>query len=147
MITALQERPWPIHAYALIALGVGLDGYVGALYDLTGWELAFADMVPQFAWNRDWTIVTLSARFSIVCIPVAAIWIWGARLARTLVTLFTFLLAAGLIRTLAQDLGAIDLEGISKSGALVLACGLLFTPSAERWLQPKKEKPVAEVFE
>ena len=140
-------RPWPIHAYALVALGVGLDGYIGALHDLRGWELTFEDIVPQFAWNADMAIVALSARFTIVCIPVAAIWICGARIARTLVTLFTVLLIAGFIRVLADGTAPVDALAIIKTLALGIACALLFTPPASRWLQPKKEKPVAEVFE
>ncbi|MEO1647234.1 MAG: hypothetical protein AAFR32_00270 [Pseudomonadota bacterium] len=147
MIAALQQRPWPIHAYAVIALAVGLEGYIGALFDLSSWELVFEDTLPHFAWNRDWTIVTLSARFTVVCIPVAAIWIWGARFARTLFTLFTFILGAGLIRTLAEGTAEVAAWDMAKIAALIFACALLFTPSANRWLTPLKEPGDAEVFE
>ncbi|MEM6585611.1 MAG: hypothetical protein AAF692_07635 [Pseudomonadota bacterium] len=151
MISQFQRRPWSIHAYALVALAVGLDAYIGALLDLGGWELAFedmtADIAPRFAWTRDWTIVALSARFTIVCIPVAAIWIWGARFARTLVTLFTFFLLVGLIRTLAQGTPPLETEAVIKTLFLGLACALLFTPSAGRWLKPVEQEPVTRTFE
>lgn len=155
MLSHLQRRPWSIHAYAAIALTVGLEAYVGALLNLRGWELFFedmtadmiADMAPRFAWTRDWTIVALSARFSIVCIPVAAIWIWGARFARTLVTVFTFLLLASFLRTLALDSAALEAEAAFKTLALGAACPVLFTPSAERWLNPEEEEPVTTAFE
>ena len=147
----MQRRPWSIHAYAAIALAVGLDAYVGALLDLSGWELFFedriADIAPRFAWTRDWTIVALSARFSIVCIPVAAIWIWGARFARTLVTVFTFLLLASFIRTLALDSALLEAESALKTLALGAACAALFTPSAERWLKPEEEETATKAFE
>lgn len=147
MIDVIRRRPGSIHAYALIALAVGLDGYIGALHSLMDWELTFAQALPQLPWSRDWTIVALSARFSIVCIPVAAIWFWGARLARILVTLFTVLLMAGFIQALAQGGQPMEVMDIAKTLALGLACALLFTPSANRWLQPGQERPVAEVFE
>ena len=91
--------------------------------------------------------MTLSARFSIVCIPVAAIWIWGARFARTLFTVFTFILGVGLIRTLAEGTATLEAWNIAKIVALLVACALLFTPSANRWLTPPQEPRDAEVFE
>ncbi|MEM7701323.1 MAG: hypothetical protein AAF251_05245 [Pseudomonadota bacterium] len=147
MIGAIQRRPCSIHAYALIVLAVGLDGYIGALYSLLDWEVTFAEAVPQFRWNRDWTIVALSARLTIICIPVVAIWFWGARFARMLVTLFTVLLLASFIRAIAQSELPMETMDITKTVALGLACALLFTPSANRWLGPRTPEPVSDVFE
>ena len=147
MLAEWRRRPWPIHLYAFITLAIGVFGYVSALRDLSAWELAFEDMAPYFAWNSDMAIVALSARLTIVCIPVAAIWVWGARLARTLVTIFTVFLLMGFIRLMGE--GTAEIDPIDAATTLALGCAwaLLFTPSASRWLQPKKEKPVAEMFE
>lgn len=147
MIAEWQRRPWPIHAYALIVLAIGLDSYIGALRDLLGWEVTFAERLPQIPWNRDLTIVTLSARFTITCIPVAMIWIWRVQFARTLVTLFTVLLLIGFVRALASGAVPMTTLDIVKTLALALACALLFTRSASAWLQFDKERPVEEVFE
>ena len=147
MIAELQRRPWSIHTYALIVLAIGLESYIGALHDLLGWEVTFAERIPQFPWNQDWTIVALSARFTITCIPVAMIWVWRIRFARTLVTLFTVLLLIALIRVIAEGSTPLDALSIAKTLALGTACALLFTRSASRWLEPKEEAAVAEVFE
>ena len=91
--------------------------------------------------------MTLSARLTIICIPVAAIWVWGARFARTLVTLFTFILLASFVRVIAEGSTPLDALNTAKTLALGAACALLFTPSASRWLEPKEEAAVADVFE
>lgn len=147
MIAEWQRRPFSIHVYALIVLAIGIDSYIGALHDLLGWEVTLAERLPQFPWNQDWTIVALSARLTITCIPVAMIWIWRVRFARTLVTLFTVLLLIGFIRALASGTVPMEPMDFAKTLALALACALLFTRSASGWLQPKKEGPIEKVFE
>lgn len=147
MIEQLRARPWSIHAFAILLLGVGLHALIGGLTNLEDWLMVFEEMLPQFPWDRDWTIIAHSARFSIVCIPVAMVWIWGRRFARTLVTLFTVLTVIALIRALAGSPDVVDAEGVAKTALIALACALLFTPSAKRWLEPAKEASDVETFD
>lgn len=147
MIEQLKARPWSIHAFAILLLTVGLHALIGGLTNLDEWLLVFEGMAPEFPWSRDWTIVAHCARFSIVCIPVAVVWIWGRRFARTLVTFFTVLTLIALIWALADGTAPIDADGIVKTALIALACALLFTPSASCWLEPAKEADDAEAFD
>ncbi|MDJ0978545.1 MAG: hypothetical protein QNI87_08405 [Erythrobacter sp.] len=147
MIERIRARPWSIHAFAVLILAVGLHTLITSLAHLDDWLFDFANALPQLPWNRDWVIVALSARFTIVCIPVAAIWIWRAGFARTLVTLFTFLACASLIRVLAEGSDPPDAMGVAKTLIIAGANALLFTPSANQWLRRDEAPSGVEAFE
>ena len=137
----IRKRPWSINGFALLFLGVGLWALIGGLNNIEGWLDQYRELVPQLPWNRDWVIVALSARFSIVCIPVIAIWGFQSVVARVLVSLFTLIPIIGIIRQMGQGLDALGWEGAIGGGSLVLGCALLYTPSASRWFEPAPPAP------
>lgn len=146
MISAIGKRPWSIHGFAILFLGVGLWALIGGLGNIDGWLDQYREIAPQLPWDREWVIVALSARFSIVCIPVIAIWIYKGVVARVLVSVFTLIPLMGIIRLLGEGLDALGWEGAIGGALLVLGCALLYTPSARMWFEPKA-KVAQEVFE
>lgn len=137
MIESIRARPWPIHAFAAILLGIGLQALIGGLANIEGWLVQYETLAPDFPWDRDWVIVVLSARFTIVCIPVIAIWGFRSLAARILICLFTFFPMAGLVRNLSGDLTFDDAEPVVATLLMIVACALLFLPSAQRWFSPE----------
>lgn len=77
-----RARPLTIHAFALIMLAIGLDGLIEGLGSIEDWVAQMTRDYPDFAWDEDAVIVLLSARFTIVCIPIAAIWVFANPFAR-----------------------------------------------------------------
>ncbi len=146
MIEQIRLRPWPIHGFAVIFLGVGLWALIGGLNDIDGWLAQYRNILPQFPSDRDWIIVVLSARFSIVCIPVIAIWCFRSVVARVLVCAFTLVPLMGIIRQLGDTLDALSWDTMAGGGLLVAGCALLYSPSARAWFAPEPLKQEA-VFE
>lgn len=122
-----------MHLFAALFLSTGVAALIAGLSDITASRAQFAAIAPWFGWNRDWVIVALSARFTIVCIPVIAIWAFASGVARWLITGFTGL---AILRTIAELSDSAAGPGmIIEPIMLGLACALLFAPSARRWLK------------
>jgi hypothetical protein len=115
-------RPLAIRVFAAAFLAAALLRLVRGLTDLPLAELVYAIHLPWFAWNRDWTIVALSAEFTIALIPLAWIYLFAAPFARWLV------LGFGALRLAFLDPAAL-------TGALLVAVAMasLLTPQAARW--------------
>ncbi|WP_120716923.1 hypothetical protein [Tsuneonella amylolytica] len=119
-------RPWPVTVFA------------GVLLAAASWNLG-ADLKPALAHpveaERIAMVSAASARFCILAIPAAAIWLLGSRVARWFVTLaavgFAAYKIAGTIRFGLADGDGTGrlLAGLALNGLTVL----LFTPSASRW--------------
>lgn len=135
-------RPWPIHAFAAIFLIVGVLGLILGLNDLEFAQARFAEVQPDWTWDRDRTIIALSARASIFLIPILLVWVRGRSPARWVIGFFTglgllnalwALAQAGMAGELAAHL-AIHAQALATSVALAGAAALLFTTPASKWL-------------
>lgn len=130
-------RPLAIRVFAAAFLAAALLRLVRGLNDLALSETVYAVNIPWFAWDRDWTIIALSAEFTIALIPLMWIYLFAARFARWLV------LAFGALRLMLLDPAAL-------TGPLLIAIAMasLLTPQAARWFarEPKEEDGPA-VFE
>ncbi len=130
-------RPLAIRVFAAAFLAAALLRLVRGLNDLALSETILAVNVPWFAWDRDWTIVALSAEFTIALIPLTWIYLFAAPFARWLV------LGFGALRLAMLDPAALV-------GPLLVAVAMasLLTAQANRWFarEPEEEDGPA-VFE
>ena len=115
-------RPLVIRVFAAAFLAAALLRLVRGLTDIEMSTVAFALRAPWFAWDRDWTIIALSAEFTIALIPLAWIYLFAAPFARWLV------LGFGLLR-----LWNLDLAALTGPVLVVVAMASLLTPQAARW--------------
>ena len=130
-------RPLAIRVFAAAFLAAAVLRLVRGLDDLALSETILAVNVPWFAWDRDWTIVALSAEFTIALIPLAWIYLFAAPFARWLV------LGFGALR-----LALLDPAALVGPLLIAIAMASLLTPQASRWFarQPEEEDSPA-VFE
>lgn len=130
-------RPLAIRVFAAAFLAAAVLRLVRGLSDLALSETIFAVNVPWFAWDRDWTIVALSAEFTIALIPLAWIYLFAAPFARWLV------LGFGALR-----LAMLDPAALVGPLLIAIAMASLLTPQAARWFarEPEEEDGPA-VFE
>jgi hypothetical protein len=130
-------RPLAIRVFAAAFLAAAVLRLVRGLNDLALTETILAVNVPWFAWDRDWTIVALSAEFTIALIPLTWIYLFAAPFARWLV------LGFGALRLAMLDPAALV-------GPLLVAVAMasLLTAQANRWFarEPEEEDGPA-VFE
>ena len=138
-------RPWSIHLFAAIFTGLGLFELTRGLTNLDTQMTQFSMMIPWLDWDKDWTIVALSARFTIVLIPVVAVWGYANPLARLLVTLVAILGVPGLllqVHALSTD-GSTAVAPLVTTAIMYAAIATLFMPSAGRWFRLKGESEAA----
>jgi hypothetical protein len=130
-------RPLAIRVFAAAFLAAAVLRLVRGLDDLALSETTLAVNVPWFAWDRDWTIVALSAEFTIALIPLAWIYLFAAPFARWLV------LGFGALR-----LALLDPAALVGPLLIAIAMASLLTPQASRWFarQPEEDDSPA-VFE
>ncbi|MEP0189304.1 MAG: hypothetical protein ABJP70_03505 [Erythrobacter sp.] len=143
MKLAKGPRPWSIWAFFCISLLLAVGRYFDGLGTLEFWEEEFARLFPAFIWNRDWTIVTLSAWFTVQLIPILLVFGFASRFARWLI------LAATLVPMIVLFT---DIEYSStyprffelafiRWAIPILLVALLFLPGANRWFsRPNHEQ-------
>ena len=137
MMLVRGPRPLAIRVFAAAFLAAAVLRLVRGLSDLALSETIFAVNVPWFAWDRDWTIVALSAEFTIALIPLVWIYLFAAPFARWLV------LGFGALRLALLDPAALV-------GPLLVAVAMasLLTPQAARWFaRTPEEEDGPAVFE
>lgn len=148
MKIARGPRPWSIWAFGIILVLYGLFNLVSGLVELEAQQRLLNQQFPQFAWNTDWTIVWVSAQFTIVLIPVAAVCVFASPVARWLVTamaLVSLPWIASYIRT-GFLYGVVDWVGLVQASVVVVAAGLLFLPASSRYLRQETKRAI-EAFE
>jgi hypothetical protein len=138
MKLARGARPLAIRVFAASFLAAALLRLVRGLGDLALAETILAVHAPWFGWDRDWTIVVLSAEFTIALIPLVWIYLFAAPFARWLV------LGFGALRLWYLDPAALI-------GPLLVATAMasLLTPAAARWFarETQEEGDGPAVFE
>ena len=148
MTTAHGPRPWPIWAFGILLTAYALFNLTAGLMFLDNQELVLRRQFPSLPLTRDWVIVWVCAQFTIVLFPITAICVFAKRFAKFLVSAMALVSLPWVwsyLRTF-QQYGIMDWVGLSQSLVMVLAAGLLYLPSASRWL--KQEKPAYDqVFE
>lgn len=138
MISPLGPRPWPVHLFAGLLLANGIWGLIGGLSNIDLWLDHYEYIFPAIEWDRDRVIIAMSARFTIVCIPVVAIWGFASRIARWLLSVF--ITASALIAAW-EIIGAggdIDWQNTITLSVMVVGIALLFTPPARAWFRKEK---------
>lgn len=135
MIPLSRRRPASIKIFAAAFLAAAVLRLVRGLGDLDHAQAVFAAHAAWFDWNRDWTIVTLSAEFTIALIPLAWIYLFAAPFARWLV------LGFGALR-----LAFLDPAALVGAVLIAVAMASLLTPGATRWFARREEDGHA-VFE
>lgn len=130
-------RPLAIRVFAAAFLAAALLRLVRGLNDLPLAEAVYAANVPWFAWNRDWTIVALSAEFTIALIPLMWIYLFAAPFARWLV------LGFGAVR-----LALLDPSALVGPLLIAIAMSSLLTAQANRWFaRTPEEEDGPAIFE
>ena len=126
MKLARGPRPLAIRIFAAAFLAAAVLRLVRGLDNLALSEAVFAAHMPWVSWNRDWTIVTLSAEFTIALIPLVWIYLFAAPFARWLV------LGFGALR-----LAFLDPAALIGAVLVAVAMASLLTPGAARWFARK----------
>jgi hypothetical protein len=126
-----------IRVFAAAFLAAALLRLVRGLGDLALARAVFAAHIPWVSWDRDWTIVTLSAEFTIALIPLVWIYLFAAPFARWLVLGFG-----------AMRLAFLDPAALIGAVLVALAMASLLTPGAASWFSRKPaEENGSAVFE
>lgn len=138
MRIARGPRPLAIRVFAAAFLAAAVLRLVRGLSDLRLTETVYAAHVPWWPWDRDWTIVALSAEFTIALIPLAWIYLFAAPFARWLVIGF------GAVR-----LAMFDPDALTGALLAAVAMACLLTPQGARWFarEPDEEEDGPAVFE
>lgn len=135
-------RPWSIHLFAILFLAVAIVGLAGGLIRIDDYNYLPINPATGEALSRDEKIVFISAEFTIVCIPIVAIWLFGSRVARWIVTTFVLLGAVFWISQMDEHYWAWVWEGrgetllaLSTRFGIWIAVFLLFLPPSVKWLR------------
>jgi len=142
MKLARGPRPASIHLFAAVLLTLAIANLATALWDLPAQENFLRSFGLGLEWNRDWTIITSSAWFTIELIPIALVWLAASRFARG----FISVLAAIKLVLLLWNLPVLyALPGMAFGQLVALsAVALLYTRAANHWFA--KREVDAEVF-
>ncbi|MEM9500211.1 MAG: hypothetical protein AAF941_00065 [Pseudomonadota bacterium] len=137
MILAIGPRPLSINLFAGILLALACWNLTVALFDLSAQQEILNSLGLGFEWNRDWTIVTSSAWFTIELIPVALVWLIASRFARWFITAMATIKVALILTNLPM---LYALPGVLAGQSISLAAvALLFMRGANTWFDRPRE--------
>ncbi|GIX21068.1 MAG: hypothetical protein KatS3mg120_2744 [Erythrobacter sp.] len=128
MIPLGRPRPLAIRIFAAAFLAAALLRLAYGLADLPLAETVYAAHLPLIAWDREATIIALSAEFTIALIPLVWIYLLAARFARWLV------LGFGALRLVLSDPA-----GLAGTLLIAISMAALLTPQATRWFARRQE--------
>lgn len=148
MRLAKGPRPWPIWLFGVILLLYGLFNLVSGLMFLEEQQTILERQFPQIVWNEDWTIVWVSAQFTIVVIPITAVCVFASPFAKWLMTAMALVSLPWIASYVQISIlsGVVDWVGLVQASVVVVAAGLLFLPASSRYLQRDTERAI-EAFE
>lgn len=142
MKTAKGRRPWPIWLFAGIASFLAVRNLIIGLNGLKRSQFEFERMATWFEWDRDWTIVALSAWFTIEMIPILLVVLFASRFARWFISA-TALVPLAIVLSDLEFASTyprfISLSVLNAAIPIALAA-LLFTREANIWFS--KERPL-----
>ena len=139
MRLARGPRPLSIHLFAGTLLAIACWNLAVALFDLPAQEEFLRSLGLGLDWNRDWTIVTSSAWFTIELIPIALVWLFASRFARAFIACMAGLKAVLLVSNLTM---LYALPGVFAGQSIALAAvALLFTRGARDWFNQERIDP------
>lgn len=135
MKIAQGPRPWSIRLFAFIICALGLSDLIIGLSDIDTQIAALTYDLPSIPWSRDLAIVWISALFTIVLIPVAAIWFRASKIARALVTIAAIpsLVAVLAFAHLAITSNEYGWLVLFNAVMILVAVASLYTNSASTW--------------
>ncbi|WAT17128.1 hypothetical protein OZN62_09290 [Aurantiacibacter sp. MUD11] len=146
MRRATGSRPWQVHLFALIMIGVGLWAYVDQMWTVAQDSNWFrTDLADDLSLGA--MIFVLSFQFSIFAIPALIVWVFASRIAKWVVTGTSIWGTFWLVYDLNQYGHPLDTAALTVLSALPtgLAWLLLFTPAANRWFADHR-KPHVTAF-
>lgn len=139
MKLAKGPRPRAINAFAIVLLTLAIWNLATALFDLPAQQEFLTSLGLGLDWNRDWTIVSSSAWFTIELIPIGLVWLFASRFARRFIVMMA---AIKLLLILGSLTMLYALPGIFLGQAIALAAvGLLFERGANAWFEQKEVDP------
>jgi len=136
MTLANGPRPREVHIFALIFIAVGLWNLLQALTDIDSARAMLSSFLDREV-SRDEAIILVSARFTIVLIPVAAIWLFASRIARIVVTVMAIAASwqlLGQFAALQSGLG-FDRFVVASILAGLLGAAYLYTAPSRHWFK------------
>ncbi len=142
MRLARGPRPWPIWVFAAAFLGAATYSYILDLTTLPLQQAAFEALLPWAGWDRDWTIVALSAVLSIAFIPVLWICLFAGKVARAIVTVFTaikLLDVPAMIALYSASYPNVRITYFLEPALIGIAVICLFLPASRSWFNPPQE--------
>ncbi|TRD11297.1 hypothetical protein FGU71_05175 [Erythrobacter insulae] len=136
---AKGPRPWSINLFAGVLLILAIWNLAVALFDLPAQEEFLRSLGLGLDWNRDWTIVSSSAWFTVELIPIALVWIAASRFARMFITGMAGVKAVLLVANFPV---LYALPGILAGQCIALAAvALLYTRGSQEWFAIKEIDP------
>ena len=128
-------RPWSIRTYCGLNFASGAFELIKGLLELDEWVHLLAESMPFGTWTQDDAIVLNASLFTIVLIPLVAIWFFASKIARALVTAFNMLIAAMFVSTAFKEPSFLTEEWLHTVYAIIMIAivGLLYLPSANQW--------------
>ncbi len=139
---ARGPRPLSINLFAGVLVVLAVWNLATALFDLPTQEEFLRSLGLGLDWNRDRTIVTSSAWFTIELIPIALVWLAASRFAR----IFIACMAGVKLVLIVINLTTLyALPGVAVGQLIALsAVALLFTRGANEWFSRREVDP--EIF-
>lgn len=150
MKLAKGPRPRTIRAFAILGLIAALVGFYESLNDF-GFLLGDGSWhVPTDEGERVRAVSLTSARLCIALIPLGLVWFFASNVARWLILVFGALKVWGVLSNANGSFQSpaiwLDPTGVVVAGIGVFAAALLFSPTANRWFEPGKQR-VETVFD
>ena len=136
MNMAKGPRPWSIWSACALFLALATWRLVAGLTDIGLAQFGLSASYPSFDWDRDTTIVALSAEYTIALIPIFWILLVARPFARWMVTAFGIWKIIPLLISNFEYFRVhlwFELNPLVELFALVLSIVLLFTQSANNW--------------
>ncbi|WP_161782146.1 hypothetical protein [Erythrobacter longus] len=119
---------------------LGITGLGASFFEIEESLVVLQQDLPMIEWTRDYVIVANFSLFTIVLIPVMAVWCFASRIARLIMAVMCVLPILALGSALFIGLRDDDLLfGLVVDPALtIFATVILYLPSSSRWLSQER---------